>query len=59
MNWNIRTYRHEANRSHTRELVVACAWTAMFVLLIAASLLNRPTKQIATAQTSPSQSMID
>ena len=40
MNWTLRTYQHEADRSHTHELVVACAWTVMFVLLVAASLLR-------------------
>jgi len=57
MNWDLRTYQHEGDRSHTHELVVASAWTVMFVLLVAASLLDRPTKPIETAQTSPSQSM--
>ena len=51
MNWNLRTYQHEGDRSHTHELVVASAWTVMFGLLVAASVLDRPTKLIETAQT--------
>ena len=55
MNWNLRTYGNEADRSDTHELVVASIWTVVFVLLVAASLLDRPTKLIETAQTSLSQ----
>ena len=51
MNWNLRTYQHEGDRSHPHELVVASAWTVMFGLLVAASVLDRPTKPIETAQT--------
>jgi hypothetical protein len=40
MNWDLRTYQHEGDRSHTHELVVASAWTVMFVLLVAASVLD-------------------
>jgi hypothetical protein len=49
MNRNLRVYKHEAERSHAREAVVASAWTLLMVILFAASLLDRPTKPIASA----------
>ena len=49
MNRNLRAYEQEAERSHVQEAVVASAWTLLIVVMFAASLLDRPTNQIASA----------
>ena len=49
MNRNLRIYEHEAERSHVQEAVVASVWTLLMVVMFAASLLDRPSKPIETA----------
>jgi hypothetical protein len=49
MNRNLRIYEHEAERSYAQEAVVASAWTFLMVVMVAASLLDWPSKPIATA----------
>ena len=54
MNWNRRTYEHELERSHVREVVVASAWTMLLVVMFAASLQDRTAKPIKSADLNPS-----
>jgi len=49
MNRNLRIYEHEAERSHAKEAVVASVWTFLMVGMFAASLLDRPSKPIVSA----------
>ena len=49
MNRNLRVYEHEAERSHAQEVVVACAWAFLMIVMFAASLLDRQTKPITSA----------
>jgi len=50
MNRNLRMYQHEAERSHSQAVVVASIWTVLMVVMFAASLLDWPTKPIASAE---------
>jgi tryptophan-rich sensory protein len=56
MKRHLRTYEHEADRSHVQETIIASVWTVLFVLMIAASLLDGQSKPIETAHitTTPS-----
>jgi hypothetical protein len=49
MNRNLRLYQHESERSHAQEVVVASAWAFLLIVMFAASLLDRPSKPIASA----------
>ena len=53
MNRNFRVYEHEAERSHTQEAVVASVWTFLILVMFAASLLDRPSKPIVSADLAP------
>ena len=49
MNWNLKIYQHEAERSHVQEALVASVWTILLVVMFAASLLDGQSKPVETA----------
>jgi len=50
MNRNLRIYEHEAERSHAQEAIVASVWTLLMIVMFAGSLLDWPSKPIASAE---------